>query len=150
MNDLRVPTVAITVALRLGDGRRLAGRVFVPAAAAAHSGPMRPDEWLEEPAAFLPFLPDGEDRPLLLAKATLAAMTVPADAQAHEPGVEGTLHAVEVECGGETWRGQVAFDLPRLLDLLNRPERFFVLRDGEHDHLLNKQHVTRASDSEGA
>ena len=147
MDDLRVPTVAIPVELRLGDGRRLAGRIFVPAAAAAHSGPMRPDEWLNEPAPFLPFLPDDEQRPLLLAKATLAGLTVPARAQAHDPEVEGALHAVAVECGGQTWRGQVAFDLPRLLDFLNRPERFFVLRDGARDHLLNKHHVTRVSET---
>jgi len=149
MNDLRVPTVALGVEVRLADGRGLMGRIFVPATAATHAGPMRPDEWLNEPALFLPFLPDGEERPLLLAKATLAGLTVPAHAQAHEPEVEGALHAVEVECGGQTFRGQVAFDLPRLLDFLNRPERFFVLRDGARDHLLSKRHVARVSETGG-
>lgn len=147
MEDLRVPTVAIAVELWLADGRRLTGRIFVPAAASAHSGPMRPDEWLNDAAAFLPFLPDGEPRTVLLAKASLAALTVPARAPSHDLEGEGALHRVELECGGQTWRGQVAFDLPRLLDFLNRPERFCVVRDGAREHVLNKRHVTRVSET---
>lgn len=148
MEDLRVPTVAVAVEVRLGDGRLLSGRIFAPAAAAAHSGPMRPDEWLNDPAPFLPFLPDGQNRPVLLARTAVAVMTVPARAQAHEPEVEGALRAVVVECAGQTWRGQMAFHLPRLLDFLNQSDCFCVLRDGARDHLLNKRHVTQVSETE--
>lgn len=146
MDQLRVPTVMIRVEVRMADGSDLVGRIYAPAAAAAHAGPMRADEWLDDPAPFLPFLPEGAERPVLLGKASVAVVTVPERAQAHDPDAEGALHAVEVECGGRVWHGRVAFDLPRLLDLLNRPEPFFVLRDGARDHLVHKRHVTRVSE----
>lgn len=146
MEHLRVPTVEIAVAILATDGRH-EGRIFVPAAAAAHAGPTRPSEWLDDAATFLPFWPAGAEHPVLLAKASLAVLTVPAQAEAHDALAEGTLHAVEVVCAGVAWRGQVAFDRSRLLDFLNQADRFFVLRDGAHDHVVHKRHVTRVRET---
>ena len=45
--------------LRRDGGRLARGRIFLPAAASHHNGPMRADEWMNEPTPFFPFLPDG-------------------------------------------------------------------------------------------
>jgi hypothetical protein len=147
MEALRVPTVSIQVELYRCDGAVSAGRVFAPAAAASHAGAMRPLEWLNDGAAFAPFLPDGAPRAVLLAKEALAVLTVAAELQPYDVEADGHLHPARVEVtGGRVCAGQVAFELPRLLDLLNRPERFFAVRDGERVHLVNKRHVTLVSE----
>lgn len=145
MEELRVPVVAVAVEVQLAGGRALQGQVFVPASASSHPGPMRLDEWLNDATEFVPFRSDGEDVTLLLAKAAVVAMTTPGGAP-HDPEVEGSLHRVRVEAGGRSYDGSVAFELPRLLDFLNRAERFFVVRDGERDHVVHKRHVTLAGE----
>ena len=63
------------------DGRVLRGRVFLPAAAESHAGAMRTEEWMNDPASFFPFLPDGEGRPVILNKQQLVVVTVAASVE---------------------------------------------------------------------
>src|SRR5512139_3891722 len=62
------------------DGRVLRGRVFLPATAESHPGAMRAEEWMNDPALFFPFLPDGEGRPVILNKSQVVVVTVAAAA----------------------------------------------------------------------
>lgn len=147
MSELSVPTVALPVEVVYADGRSFTGRVFTPASSALHAGPMRLEEWLNEPQAFFPFLPDGSAATILLSKEALVALNLPAAPRELDPETAGRAHEVIVECGAREWRGRMLIDLPpghdRVLDYINRPVGFVALREGEREHLIHKRHVTR-------
>lgn len=149
MSELKVPTVALMADVTFVDGRSFRGRIFVPAGASHHGGAMRVAEWLNQPLPFFPFLPDESELPVLLGKQQVLVVSVagtlggvPASEQA--PGSE---RRVVVECGPRAIEGRLLIQLPanqrRVLDYLNQPEPFLTLRDGDREHFVQKQHVTR-------
>jgi hypothetical protein len=148
----QVPRLLRTADVLFADGRRTRGRVFLPATAEAHAGPMRVDEWLEEAASFFPFLPDGEGRPVILNKEQLVALTVPGGGDLDDLQADSLLprQLVEVECGAQRLTGEVVIDMPadhlRMLDLLNRPGSFLAVREGERRHFVRKSRITRLSE----
>jgi hypothetical protein len=150
--EYRVPRLLRAAEAWCADGRVLRGRVFLPASAPWHAGAMRADEWVNEPDVFIPFLPDGEGRPVILNKSQLVVLTVATADSDVEPG-EATARAqrVSVECGALRLVGDVVLDLPeghaRVLDLLNRPAPFLALRDGDRRHLVRKAAITRVSEA---
>ena len=93
MTELRVPTIATVAQVTCADGRVFTGRVFVPAAAFRHTGPMRPEEWINEAALFFPFLPDREDLPVLLNKDEVVAISISAPGPEEEVTGDVTLRA---------------------------------------------------------
>jgi hypothetical protein len=148
----RVPRLLRAADVLFTDGRRYRGRVFLPATAESHAGAMRVDEWLEEPAAFFPFLPDGEGRPVILNKDQLVLLTVPGAGAADDPRADSAAprRLVLVECGPLQVSGEVIIDMPadhlRVLDLLNRPGCFLEVREGERRHFVRKARVTRVTE----
>jgi hypothetical protein len=113
---------------------------------------MRAEEWMNDPASFFPFLPDGEGRPLILNKAQVVVVTVAASAD-HDETLEQVgppVKRVRVECGALRLEGDVVVDMPasqsRILDLLNRPVAFLNVREGERHHLVRKAGITRVSE----
>ena len=70
---LQVPTKAVEAEVLCADGRIFRGRVFMPDVAATHSGPMRPAEWMNEPAPFFPFRPEDGSGSVLLNRSESAA-----------------------------------------------------------------------------
>lgn len=149
MSELRVPTIALAAEILCADGRSFVGRIFVPASASRHPGPMRPEEWMNEPAPFFPFLPDDTKVPVILNKRELLVITVPAEADAGDipDGAENPVRRVAVEAEDRRFEGLIIIDMPsnqcRVLDYLNRPEGFLTLRDGDRHHLLQKERITR-------
>jgi len=147
----RVPRLLRTAEIQCSNGRVLRGRVFLPATAEAHAGAMRAEEWLNDPAPFFPFLPDGEGRPVILNKAQVAVVTVAASWE-HDDASELALPVrhVRVECGALWLEGEVVVDAPasqsRVLDLLNRPGAFLNVREGGRHHPVRKAGVTRVSE----
>lgn len=147
MTELRVPTVALPAEVACVDGRTLRGRIFVPAAASHHSGTMRPQEWINEPLPYFPFLSDESPVPVMLNKHTVLVVTLQAGEVfgVDEPG--GIERRVAVECGERRLEGVLHIDMPenhqRVLDYLNRFELFLTLREGPRRHLIQKQHITR-------
>jgi len=147
----RVPRLLRAAEILCSNGRVLRGRVFLPATAESHAGAMRAEEWMNDPAAFFPFLPDGEGRPVILNKAQVAVVTVAASAD-HDETVDLGLPAkpVRVECGALWLEGEVVVDAPasqsRVLDLLNRPGAFLNVREGGRHHLVRKAGITRVSE----
>jgi hypothetical protein len=147
--QLRVPTIATAAKVTCADGRVFSGRVFVPAAAFKHAGPMRVEEWINEPAPFFPFLPDREDAPVLLNKDEVVAIGIAAPATEEEPVSDegGGIRSLAVECGSVRIEGDLIIDMPegqrRVLDTLNRAERFVILRGASRWHLVHKRHITR-------
>ena len=148
MSELRVPTVAMATEILCADGRTFSGRVFVPALASRHSGPMRLEEWLNEPTAFFPFRPDDADSPVLMNKREVLVMTFAAprsDEEAPEP--PSPRRRVAVECEARRLEGVLVIDMPshlsRVLDCLNRPQMFLTLHDENQHHLVQKERITR-------
>jgi hypothetical protein len=151
--DLRVPTVALPADVLTVDGRTSSGRIFVPAAAHAHEGAMRAEEWLNDPSDFFPFLPDDAVRPVLLNRHEVLIVTVPAHADAGDVAEGAALpeRNVTVDCGGRRLSGSLVIDMPeehrRVLDYLNRPGRFLTLRDRGRHHLVQKNRITRVKET---
>jgi hypothetical protein len=141
--DFRIPTIATSAEIACADGRTFAGRVFIPAHATNHAGPMRPEEWINQPAAFFPFLPEDVGTPVLLAKRTVLVVTLGAG----DASDRGVKRRVAVECGDRRLEGVLYIDMPeqsrRVQDYLNRPDPFLSLLEGNRRHLLQKDHITR-------
>jgi hypothetical protein len=123
--EFHVPRLLRAAEILCCDGRLLRGRVFLPATAESHPGAMRAEEWMNDPAAFFPFLPDGEGRPVILNKDQVAVVTVSASADHDE-----TLEQLKL----------------RILDILNRPGAFLNVREGGRHHLVRKAGITRVSE----
>jgi hypothetical protein len=151
-SDFQVPRLLRAAEVLGADGRVMRGRVFLPAAAVSHAGAMRAEEWMNDPAPFFPFLPDGEGSPVILNKHSILVMTVAAssDRDATLDAVAPPTRRICVECGSLRLSGDVLLDLPlnhsRVLDLLNRPGAFLKLQDGDRHHLVAKARITRVSE----
>lgn len=158
MSELRVPMLELAVEIVCGDGRSFSGRVFVPGQSGRHDGPMRAEEWLNEPTQFFPFVAGHGAAAEVFNKRELMVMTVAA--QADEEIANGDLGAtaverrVSVECGERRFSGIVRIDMPenqtRVLDYLNRTDPFLTLRDGDRHHLIQKKRITRVLESREA
>ena len=154
--DLRVPVAALPAVVTFVGGGSSSGRIYVPAVASRHGGPTRPDEWINEAPPFFPFLPDEGERPVLVNKAAVVALTVPAWSDEPDPD-EAVLVpqcAAVIECGAASFRGLVALDLPahqgRVLDVLNLATGFLTVGDGDRHHLINKRHIVRVVEERSA
>ena len=154
LGDLKVPTIALPAEVLTVDGRTAMGRIFVPASAHNHDGPMRAEEWMNEPTDFFPFLADDAETPVLLNRHEVQVLTVPAHADAGDV-IEGEGGPAEpqvvVDCRGRLLSGTIVIDMPeehrRVLDVLNRPGRFLTLRDGARHHLVQKDRITRVQET---
>jgi hypothetical protein len=149
----KVPTVALNAEAVVADGRRFRGRIFLPTAAHDHSGSMRPEEWMNEPTDFFPFLLDDQSAPVLLNKRDIVVLTVPASAD-RDTTLEGMPlpeARLALECGARRLKGTIVIDMPedhsRVVDYLNRPGAFLTLRDGDRHHLVAKARITRVTES---
>lgn len=141
MNDLSVPTVELEAEVLLADGRRLLGKVFLPPGTPRHSGAERPHEWVNDPRSFVAFLPQGAASAVLLNKHALISLSVAAQSDPSD-AERGPGHEVLVSLGTHELRGRLHVDLPahqnRVLDLLNAPEAFLQLAEGDRHHLVRK------------
>lgn len=148
MEELRVPTIPLEAEIRYFDERPLTGRIFVPACAQHHEGPMRPEEWINQGNLFFPFVPEGAKRATLLNKRYVVVLTIRLpDDHAADAGI---ARRITVECGTLRLEGIVHIDMPehlsRLLDWANRPEPFLVLYDGDRRHIIQKNRITFLSE----
>lgn len=154
MSELRVPTVAMVSGVTCLDGRTFHGRIFVPASASTHEGPMRAQEWMNGGGQFFPFLPDDAKSPIILNKKEVLMLSIESDPEqeAEEEAVDVDRQVV-VECGPRRLTGHLHIDMPphhqRVLDYLNRPEPFLPLHDGHRLHLVQKHNITRVLDVGG-
>ena len=154
VGDLRVPMIALPAEVLTADGQLARGRIFLPASAHNHDGPMRAEEWMNEPTDFFPFLPDDAEKPVLLNRHEVEVLTVPAHADASDVvvGADGAPEPhVILDCRGRLFSGTIVIDMPeehrRVLDVLNRPGRFLTLRDGARHHLVQKDRITRVQET---
>lgn len=153
MSELRVPTGVLPVEIECADGRRFNGRVFIPTASPSHDGPTRPEEWMNASPAFFPFVPDGEDAPVLMNKREILVLTVLAPAGVEDGDLDSPLVQVRVEAESRRLEGELLIDMPpnhlRVLDYVNRAEPFLLLREGSIRHLIQKERITRVIEVHG-
>jgi hypothetical protein len=148
-NELRVPTHATDAEIHCADGRVFVGRIFIPEASSHHSGAMRPDEWFNEGGSFFAFLPDDAKATVVLNKRQVAVLTVPAPLEEPVEDAESAppLRRVVLELVDRRVEGQLLIDMPlgqrRVLDVLNCPESFLIVRAGDRWHLVRKSLITR-------
>jgi hypothetical protein len=151
LTELRVPTIALDAEIVYGDGAWFVGRIFLPAASSHHTGPMRPDEWMNDMTRFFPFLPANASAPVVLNKAEVVVLSVVVEGALEEEGIESPHRRVQVECRERLVAGILVIDMPeghqRVLDYLNRADPFLIVRDGDREHLVRKQRITRVIES---
>ena len=148
VSELSVPTVAVAAEVLCADGRSFSGRVFIPSLSSRHSGVMRAEEWLNEPARFFPFLPNDEGKSVLLNKREVLVLTVARSVESGSDESPRSPHQrVSLECEDRRLTGEVVIDMPenrlRMLDYLNQADPFLTLREGDKLHLVQKERITR-------
>ena len=151
MSELRVPTVALDAEIVCAGGAWQVGRIFLPAASSHHPGPMRPDEWMNDAPPFFPFLPANASTAVILNKAEVVVLSVLAETEPDDPEVTSPeKKRVEIECHERVLSGLLHIDMPeghrRVLDCLNNPDTFLVVRDGDRHHLVRKARITRVTE----
>ncbi len=145
--ELRIPTLPLDAEIRYANEEPLSGRIFLPARALHHSGAMRPDEWINQTSTFFPFLVATEKRARVLNKKYVVVLTVPAQHDEVDLIEElGIARRVRVECGGMSIEGIVHVNMPeaqsRILDWVNTPSPFLLVREGDRWHIIQKNLIT--------
>lgn len=131
----------------LAEGLALQGDIHLQPRVAWRDGPETPLEMLNRPEAFFPVtLPDGDVA--FVAKAQVASLHLGDLAPAEEPGLREALRTVRLEVmmvGGVDYQGVAINELPptrsRALDVLNAPERFFLLLTDSGSLCIHRQFV---------
>jgi hypothetical protein len=152
MEELRVPTTQVEAELQLDDGRVLRGTIFVPASS-SHTGAKRPDEWINEEAAFFPFRIEGSEATEIFSKHSTLRLSVPSELLQEEDQPADVEHRqVLVETTSGSFDGLVRLDMPshqrRVLDYLNQPQVFLCVVAGDRLHLIHKSRVRRVAESD--
>lgn len=151
--DLRVPTVPVTVEVLLDTAETLKGQVFLPAMASRHSGQPRPDEWVNQPTGFFPFLVEGGKSAVILNKATVAAILFPLRPEFDLEGNTGFMSSVEVTWAGRVAEGRLLINMPaertRVLDYLNSTDQFIPVWTDNVYYLIRRDCITRIIEREG-
>ena len=151
--DLRIPTVAIAAEVLLQSGEKLAGQVFLPLLASRHSGRPRPDEWVNQPTGFFPFLPEGRPHAVILNKDTVQIISMDLSPELSvEDASTGFTSRVALRLGEKVLEGTLLIDMPaertRVLDYLNHGEHFIPLWGTDAYHLVRKSCITMITEKE--
>ena len=160
--EYRIPTTTLTVEIICADATRQRGQLFLAPSAAHHSGAERPEERLNDDSDFFPFLPESQERSVIVNKHQVIVLSLDltqskqlrrwwgieaADDEVLVPHME---QRILVECDGVELEGVLVMDAPqhqrRTQDLLNQADRFLCLRDQNQLHLINRRRIVRASE----
>jgi len=153
MSELRVPTLRQEASVDYIGGV-LTGSIFLPPLSSLHSGPPQPDEWINQPETFFPFLPEGAERAIILNKERVRALTIRLN-----PGIaireddEPFALPITVICGDREIRGSVVIEMShqhtRLLDYMNMRSVFIPIWAEDALHLIRKSCITKVFETEG-
>ncbi len=157
ISEYRIPKLEITAEVSLLAHPQQEVKIFVHEHAETHLGAERPSDLLNGPGEFFPVVePSG--KLVFLHRDSVTVVSVPAESEftPDDPG-EGSEElelsarmSVEVVIqGGTVVRGTVRIVLPegrnRLIDHLNMPDHFLVVREDGLARLINKRRIVRVT-----
>jgi len=151
MSDLRVPKHKKPVEIVLPGGGVRPLTLFLAEAAPDHAGPEVPLDLLNGRDEFIPAFDEAAGTMTFLHRPGVPVLRVARALDAGEPDVTlPTEDEVEVQLlDGTALVGLVSFvrppDRSRLVDVLNEPEPFFRLLQGDQVAYVNKRHVVYVS-----
>src|SRR5207244_1628482 len=108
-------------------------------------------DWMNESTDFFPFLPEKCKEAEILSKKAIVQAIIDTELDHDEIGemMEQTVWIEQIEVRCEpflTVSGSVLLNLPpgrsRVLDYLNQQTKFFAVKDGNKNHIVNKNYVT--------
>lgn len=151
--DLRIPTVAVAAEVLLRSGEKLNGQVYLPLLASRHTGRPRPDEWINQPTGFFPFLPDGKPQAVILNKDAVQVISMKLTPELSlEEAHTGFTSGVELRVGETILEGMLLIDMPaertRVLDYLNEGSQFIPVWSTDSYHLVRKSCITMIVEKE--
>lgn len=148
------PKIPVSTNITLFDGASVAGELFVAAASPSHPGPETLVELLNDNArSFVPF--QTEDGMMLLNRATirtvdfespdlLAIFTRPDSEWLYQLTVVLRTEPAEAALEAFCYTGDLPAEARRPVDLLNAPQMFLLLYNGERLILVNKNAISHA------
>jgi hypothetical protein len=146
MQELSVPTATLDAEVQTIEGRRVMGKIFMPAGSAHHDGAKLPAEFMNDGDQFFAFMPEGQPT-FLLNKQAVLVMTVKADVDHTESEDLATRRRITVFVPERGLTGMLLIEMPpersRVLDALNGPETFLRLADSDRHHLIRKSAIIR-------
>jgi hypothetical protein len=159
MSGFSIPRVAVPASLRLTEGDRREGQIYVMERVPQHTGPETPLEMLNRAEGFFAFRSENggeESTVLLVAKARTIALSVRRDAAAEDPARLSAAKLAGIALAladGSSLIGWATLELPvhhaRLLDYLNSSsDPFFAVTTADAVHLVNRAHVLYARPEE--
>jgi hypothetical protein len=148
MDDGRIEKATRRARLVLSDGRDIRGEVFVGLYDPHHVGPQRVGELLNEASAFMP-VRTGKSV-LMVNRAHIVAVTLPADRERDELAMLGKRYTVRVKTTRGEFRGAVFVNLPevstRVTDYFNQPVHFLPLFQARTIVYLNRDFIVHVQD----
>ena len=148
-NPLKVEKLPVEVTFIMLGGEELTGTIYLDLHSRHHGGPERMEDIVNSGARFIPILlPDGKVV-LLNRQRIITAHCRQHEADEYELLTQGLLTDIKATIrlsDGRTIAGALRTDMPRehtrLSDLLNQPEDFTRLVDGELEYFVNRAYAT--------
>lgn len=148
MDEGRIEKATRPARLVLSNGREIRGEVFVGLYDPHHVGPQRVGELLNEAPAFMPVKTD--KRVLMVNRAHIVSVTLPADRERDELAMLGKRYAVRVKTTRGELRGTVFVNLPegatRVTDYFNQSVHFLPLFQARTIVYLNRDFIVHVQD----
>lgn len=142
MSSYRIEKQPVGVVLALIDGSAHEGRLWLAPFSPHRAGPQTVADLAAEPGAVLPFQ-RADGRFILVGRASIASVTVEKGAPEPEDLLTRIAAGVLL-AGGHRHRGQLLAERgagDRPTDLLNAPDEWIRLEDGDRIHWIAKRHI---------
>ena len=157
VSEYRIPKLEVPAEVSLLAHPQKEVKLFLHERAETHAGAERPSDLLNGPREFFPAVePSG--KAVFLHRDAVTVISVPAESEFPPEGSTGSGEEPEqavkmplevIIQGGTVIRGAVSFVLPdgrnRLIDYLNSPDHFLIVREEGLAHLINKRRIVRVT-----
>jgi len=157
ISEFRIPKLEVTAEVSLLAHPQKEVKLFLHEHAETHAGAERPSDLLNGPREFFPAV-EPAGKAVFLHRDAVTVISVPIESEfppdgsleCHEEAEPAAKMPVEVVIqGGTVIRGTVSFVLPegrnRLIDHLNSPDRFLIVREEGLARLINKRRIVRVT-----
>ena len=149
-DDIRVPTVPVSVEFLLSDGARLTATIHLSSTSPFHEGAETLDEFFNARRLFLP-VHAADGRLVLVGRGAIVTAAAPPSAPlvSRLPGrVPGAIYFLRLHLeNGEVAEGTLLASLPpessRVSDALNQEEEFLPIESTETVTFVRKDRIAR-------